>query len=314
MDFHVADTLEKHDWVGGGFDAYVYHVTPMIVVKTVRHDRAPGEEAAEHPFLKEIVFYKRLNDCEDQSRHIIECFLMLSDHLFLSYCIYKAIAPRFYERQERERGPNGFHGSLLKVKEYEDPALHVEKLGFCHNDLHASNCLLDENLNLKLADFGRATTIGKLLEGAQYGLCCARTGQFAVGTLLYFMVYGHEPYDEIILDAAVWDRRFGEMEFPELNRHEVFDGLISACWHNVYPTMTLVAYDFKRKTDGFALKAEYTLINSAKEAKTCGALVSKGLLGPELALRFQPVWRGYLCGFMKRGVFVWQYFLRKFWS
>jgi len=62
------------------------------------------------------------------------------------------------------------------------------------------------------------------------------------------MVYGYEPYDDIILSAAEWDRRFWEMEFPELNRNEGFDGLISACWHNVYPTMALPAYDFKRKT------------------------------------------------------------------
>jgi hypothetical protein len=29
-----------------------------------------------------------------------------------------------------------------------------------------------------------------------YDICDARTDQHAVGTLLYYMVYGHEPYDE----------------------------------------------------------------------------------------------------------------------
>jgi hypothetical protein len=43
------------------------------------------------------------------------------------------------------------------------------------------------------------------------------------------MVYGHEAYDDIVLGAAEWDRRFGKGEFPELDRNEVFDGLISAC-------------------------------------------------------------------------------------
>ncbi|KAJ5971970.1 uncharacterized protein N7479_001888 [Penicillium vulpinum] len=265
MDFHYTDALEKHNWIGGGLDAYIYHVTPTIVVKTVRCDRTPEEKAAEHPFLKEIAFYKRLNECQDRCLNIVECLLMLPDYLFLSYCTHKAIAPRFYECQERETGTNGFHGRLIRAKEYEDPTLiarwiqqltsaldYVEKMGFCHNDLHASNCLLDSNFNLKLTDFGRATTIGQPLEGTlppraqpilagplkgTYGLCSARTEQFAVGTLLYFMVYGYEPYDDIILSAAEWDRRFGEMEFPELTRNVVFDGLISACWHNVYPTM-----------------------------------------------------------------------------
>jgi serine/threonine protein kinase len=96
-------------------------------------------------------------------------------------------------------------------------------MGFGHNDLHASNCLLDSNFNLKLADFGRAGTIGQPLEGVlplrarpilagplkgTYGLCSARTEQFAVGTLLYFMAYGQEPHDNSTLSAAGWVHRF----------------------------------------------------------------------------------------------------------
>jgi hypothetical protein len=90
----------------------------------------------------------------------------------------------------------------------------------------------------------------------------------------------------MILSAREWDRRFGQMEFPELNRNDVFDKLISACWYNVYPTMALVAYDFKRKTKDMMRNAKYIVIDSEKETKTCQALVRRGLLGPELALRF----------------------------
>lgn len=60
-----------------------------------------------------------------------------------------------------------------------------------------------------------------------YGLCGARTEQFALGTLLYNMVYGHQPYDDIDLknqDPEELERRFQDMEFPELGRHDVFDG------------------------------------------------------------------------------------------
>jgi serine/threonine protein kinase len=342
MSFHYTDTLEKHNWVGGGLDSYLYHVTPTIVVKTVRRDRTTEEEAAEHPFTKEIAFYKKLHERRDRCLNIVECFLILPDHLFLPYCTNKAIASRFYERQQREPGSSGLQGRLIKVQEYEDPALiarwvqqiasaleYVESMGFCHNDLHAGNCLLDEGFNLKLADFGRATTIGQFLDGTlpprarpilagplkgTYGLCSARTEQFALGTLLYFMVYGYEPYDDIILSPAEWDRRFWELEFPELRRHEVLDGLISACWHNVYPTMAMLAYDFKRKTTDIVLTAQYTVIDCAKEKKMCKALVQRGLLGPELAIRFQPIWRRYLQAIMKRGRAIWHRFLRRrFW-
>lgn len=82
MAFHYADTLEKHNWVGGGLDAYIYHVTPTIVVKSVRHDRTPEEIEGEHPFLKEIAFFKKLHENQDRCLSIIECFLILPHHLF----------------------------------------------------------------------------------------------------------------------------------------------------------------------------------------------------------------------------------------
>ncbi|KAL4920450.1 hypothetical protein BDW62DRAFT_6031 [Aspergillus aurantiobrunneus] len=43
MRFHSAKILENHNWVGGGRNAYIYHVTPTIAVKTLRRDRAPEE-------------------------------------------------------------------------------------------------------------------------------------------------------------------------------------------------------------------------------------------------------------------------------
>lgn len=171
---------------------------------------------------------------------------------------------------------------------------------------------------LKLTDFGRATTVGQFLEYTSapwaarlnagplkgtYGLCSARTEQFAVGSILYFMVYGHKPYEDINLDGPDLERRFEEMSFPELNRHEIFDGLIFGCWYNVYPTMALVAYDFKRKTKHITSSTEYTFVDRIKERKTCEALIRKGILGPELALRFQPLWRKYLHA--ARSMFAW---------
>lgn len=178
----------------------------------------------------------------------------------------------------------------------------------CHNNLHEFNCLLDKDLNLKLTGFGRAATIGQFLEDTMpprarmivagplkgtYGLCSARTEQFALGSLLYFMVYGHEPYEdtERELSRSEYDRRFGEMEFPDLNRHEVFDQLISACWYNVYPTMALAAFDFKRKTIDIAGSIpEYETTDRVKGLRNCERLIHQGIPGPELALRYQPFW------------------------
>ncbi|RMD39473.1 hypothetical protein DV735_g5655, partial [Chaetothyriales sp. CBS 134920] len=125
----------------------------------------------------------------------------------------------------------------------------------------------------------------ELLHDPEWQVCNIQFGQDPFGTLLYFMVYGHEPYDDTILSATEWDRRFWELQFPELDRSEVLDGLISACWHNVYPTMALLAYDFKRKTKDMVRHAEPILIDSAKETKTCEALVLKQrLLSPTITM------------------------------
>lgn len=46
-----------------------------------------------------------------------------------------------------------------------------------------------------------------------YGLYSARTEQFALGSLLYFIVYGHKPYEdtERELSQSEFNRRFSQM-------------------------------------------------------------------------------------------------------
>ncbi|KAF3896467.1 Hormonally upregulated Neu-associated kinase [Trichophyton interdigitale] len=349
MAFHYADALHKHNWLGGGGAAYVYHVSPTIAVKTVRLDLSDREKESfeEHQLTKDIAFYRLLNERQDRCPHIVECFLILPDHLFLSFCSNGAIGRRYYERQEREN--DHLFGRLLGVKGYEHLALvarwvqqltsaleYVEKLGYCHNDLRPGNCLLDARLNLKLTDFGCATTIGQYLEctGAPwaarlsggplqgtFGLCSARTEQFALGSMVYFLVYGHEPHEEKNLEGPELIRRFDKMELPELNRHEVFDGLIWGCWYNVYPTMALAAYDFKRKTKDIIITSvsvlgrkedepeAMTINDRTKETRICEGLVRKGILGAELAFRFQPLWWRYLHATRSRFISHWRFLM-----
>jgi hypothetical protein len=126
--------------------------------------------------------------------------------------------------------------------------------------------------------------------------------------LVYYMVYGHEPYEDVDLakrGPGQLSRRFGHMEFPELNRHEVFDELISACWHNVYPTMALVAYDAERKTRDIALNAECEIVDYTRERKTRETLTQRGLLGPSMALYFRPAWKRYVHAVTGKAMFIW---------
>lgn len=122
MAFRSFDTLDKHGCIGVGGYAYIYLVSPTIVVKTVRPDRDHEEEKVMgHPLRGDITFYKALNERRDRCPHIVECFLTFPDHLFLSFCANKALIYRFHERQEREN--NDFFSRLIRIKDYEDPAL-----------------------------------------------------------------------------------------------------------------------------------------------------------------------------------------------
>ncbi|KAL3473174.1 kinase-like domain-containing protein [Aspergillus californicus] len=276
------DNLKKKDWVGSGGSAFVYRVSPTVVVKIVRHR---DDYKTEHPFLKEIRFFESIKSRTDRCPDIIEC-------------------------------PDQFPVRLLHVKEYEDPGLvarwirqltpaleYVESMGCAHNDVHPRNCLLDNSFNLKLADFDCTTKIGQFVETAYtpwarmipdgplagtYGLCGARSEQFAVGSVLYYMVYGQEPYEDLDLK---------DKDPQELD----------PCWYNVYPTMAMLAYDFKRKTGDVVshAAAEHVSIQSVKERKACEALIQGGLLGPDLALTFQPMWRRGLHATIEKGLFGW---------
>ncbi|PGH08878.1 hypothetical protein AJ80_07750 [Polytolypa hystricis UAMH7299] len=98
------------------------------------------------------------------------------------------------------------------------------------------------------------------MEGT-YGLCGARTKQFAVGTLLYFMLYGHEPYEYLDLkdqNSEELDRRFQDMELP---RSQPTPGLRRS------------HFGLLRKTKDMALAAEYNAIDPTKERKTCETLI-----------------------------------------
>ena len=57
-----------------------------------------------------------------------------------------------------------------------------------------------------------------------------RTEQFAVGSNLYCMVYGFEPYEDRDDRGLVIVELLQNMKFPELRRDERLDSIIYRCW------------------------------------------------------------------------------------
>lgn len=117
------------------------------------------------------------------------------------------------------------------LQQLTSAAAFLEKLRLAHNDLHPRNLLLNQNLNMKLSDFDSFGEIGEDLPSAPapyarvvnhgpnkggFGQCGARTEQFAIGSILYFMLYGYDPYEDTCLDGDEIINRFQDMRFPEL--------------------------------------------------------------------------------------------------
>lgn len=127
--------------------------------------------------------------------------------------------------------------------------LHLK--GIIHCNLHTNNLLLDDNLNALLSDFqGTFKDFdGYAMESAQYFLpqdaTCPpneATDIFALGTLVYTIMVGTEPYTEL-LDTEV-EERYMRHEFPNTGGF-VCGETILRCWNKEYTDATEVLHNLE---------------------------------------------------------------------
>lgn len=157
--------------------------------------------------------------------------------------------------------PNGtlrdymqIHGQDISMRQRQKWALEAaESIGLLHShsvlqgDVGPHNFLLDVNLDLKICDFGGSSLDGSkatVVHGVRYRLPSPqqptiKEDLFALGSTIYFIATGHEPYHELADEDEV-QKLYEDGIFPELGGMP-FAEAIALCWRQeVESTQTLI--------------------------------------------------------------------------
>jgi len=197
-----------------GATSIVYKVNSLIILK------CPTIEGHED-------FVKEGRICDILTQHppypeLVTSFLRFDDGNFLEYMPGFSLSERLQRHQIRDLKST----RVLSIQSLEPLPLRktwmkalaegtawLESLGLAHGDLKPENVLVDELDRVKIGDFDCTNMIGSEFEACipPYGRLLgneagsnegtagkhgARTEQFALGSLFYYINYGVEVYDD----------------------------------------------------------------------------------------------------------------------
>ncbi|KAG4436716.1 hypothetical protein IFR05_007799 [Cadophora sp. M221] len=175
----------------------------------------------------------------------------------------------------------------------------LESLGLAHGDLRPENVLVDKQDRVKIGDFDCTNFIGSEFEACipPYGRLLgseagsnegtagklgARTEQFALGSIFYYINYGVEVYDDQDFGedhGPVIVERLQRMIFPKLDSNSMLDFIIDDCWHGRFQSVAALSEAISQQCD---------LRNYSSQAKSpeefaarrtyCSQLVEDGIL------------------------------------
>lgn len=135
------------------------------------------------------------------------------------------------------------HGQNISIRQRHKWALEAtESIKLLHShgvlqgDVGPHNFLLDNNLELKICDFGGSSLDGSkatVVPGVRYRLpspqpATIKEDLFALGSTIYFIATGHEPYHELADEDQI-GKLYEDGIFPDLGGVP-FAEAIAMCW------------------------------------------------------------------------------------
>ncbi|KAK0109248.1 hypothetical protein ONS96_003070 [Cadophora gregata f. sp. sojae] len=141
---------------------------------------------------------------------------------------------------------------------------HIHSSSVLHCDINVNNLLLDNALNIKVADFqgrylapgGRVLLDGRSSENVKSSMprsdpnyADKKTDIFALGSAIYYIIEGHEPFPELNSldddDELEIISRYSSGRFPPLRTH-LPKGVVHGCWSGSFESAMEIIEDLRK--------------------------------------------------------------------
>ncbi|CCE32325.1 uncharacterized protein CPUR_06185 [Claviceps purpurea 20.1] len=246
---------------GGG--GYVYTISKHVVFKCPMdlHNPAPCQAKEMEESAAKIANEKSTHELLMKHPHpnIVRCILCVPEGFFM-----ERMEATLQTRLDQHYSPSN-RTKARWIMQIASALSWIEGLGFVHGDLRPANILLTANENIRLADFDTSVKIGEELEAASEPFCkltddpeLPRAGpiseQFALGSCIYTIRFGHIPLDG--LDSPDRIQKLMNNEFPSTENDTEFGGVTLSCWRGQYASVTAAYDDIKTRCDGMGYDTE----------------------------------------------------------
>lgn len=294
----VPPRLTFYELLSGGGVGWIYKINDRIALKYPTHPDSEG-------FKKEMAFFdilERHHPCPD----IVQSFLRVPHGNFLALMDGGSLHQRLQAYQRRSDDGMKVEEVTRTEPEYLikqwladicNAVAWLESLGYVHGDIRPPNLLLDDQQHIKLADFDCVAPIGTPSMGAgppwarvlgpeagseegTFGAYGPRSEQFAIGSILYCLTRGYEPFEmDDFEDVTEPVNLLQWMEFPPVSDNGL-DRIIQRCWRGQFSfvkglsNMTSLLHDGSDLAPSYALTSEYCL----EIRSECQRLIDTGLL------------------------------------
>ncbi|KAG5952051.1 hypothetical protein E4U57_006418 [Claviceps arundinis] len=253
--------LKSSSRFGGG--GVVFKISKRLVFKCPMdfENPAPSQEEQMKRCAAKLANEKSMHELLMKHPHpnIVRCILCIPEGFFM-----ERMEGTLQTRLDQDYAPSN-RTKARWITQLASALSWIEGLGFVHGDLRPVNILLTANDNIRLADFDVSVKIGQELEAGgepfvrvneDFELPQAGpiSEQFALGSCIYTVRFGHLPLSE--LDPPDRVQKLIKNELPSTDDDKEFGGVTRSCWQGQYASVSAAYDDIKARCDGLGYDTE----------------------------------------------------------